>query len=359
MKTGRIILSVAILLLLLVAACLLVTDGQILPEAIDSYYEGTAPEPAKWMPCPYGTGISVAEGAFAVTAVLAYWLLNRKSGNGKQTAKPFPTFWITAAILSGFVLSRLFYCIVNIQFYLDIAGIGAVLKIREGGMSMTGALAGILLSTVILYRGRNDRCLESAAFAVPVFVFFSRAAERFSQVGNGPDIEWGGFFATEGEWGNVVNVSRIEMILAVLVLLLLILLYTKRILTGDELLLAMLVLWGTLQIPCETLRKDEHMIWGFVKAQQIIAFLMAATSLGILTSRRGKGRLIGSAVSSVVLGLEVFALEKALDRNWFEWPRMLIYGMLALLTVAYIIIAFLLIKKKNTIQKQESFQRKT
>ncbi len=105
------------------------------------------------------------------------------------------------------------------------------------------------------------------------------------------------------------------------------------------------LLFGTAQILMESLRADRHMIWGFVKAQQVLAMLMATGGLVILAKR--VQRIPAAVVASAAAAAAAFGLEKALDR--LDISPLLLYGAYVLALGAYLAFAFFVVRRVRSL----------
>ena len=105
--------------------------------------------------------------------------------------------------------------------------------------------------------------------------------------------------------------------------------------------MAFLIVYGALQILMESLRADQHMIWGFVKAQQLFSFL---TALGCLTAFGWRcGRRVPAVLVSAAVAAAVFGIEKGIDR--LEISSVWWYLLFVLLISGYIAFAVSVIRR--------------
>lgn len=72
-------------------------------------------------------------------------------------------------------------------------------------------------------------------------------------------------------------------------------------------------LYGTVMILLESLRKDGHMVWGFVHAEMVFDLVFAL--LGLVYLARTKKRILLSLLFTAIMAGAVVALEFALDRS--------------------------------------------
>lgn len=340
MKTAAWILIV----LLALSALLFVPDGKILWDAQNEYFIGEEPHTHPLLR-PYGAMLAV--GAICALTLCAALYLHKKTEKSPGKLGRFLAFAAGSTGL-GALFSRVVYCVVMLDFYWGMAGFAAALRWWEGGMAMTGALLGTALSAHFVWK--NDPSgYEATAITLPVMLFLARIGERFTTIGQGMDVEFDGVFALPGDFGNVLNVWRIEAIVALALLLVMFLwrrldAYSPR---GAGYLAAFFVFYGAVQILMESLRGDQHLIWSFVKAQQLFSFLMAFFCL--MTFSWSCGRRAASFIASALLAGGVFALEKALDR--LSVPDQWLYLLFVLLVAGYLAFA-VSVMRRNQKMKQ-------
>ena len=292
------------------AAMLFIPDGLILDQVRNAYYTGNH-EAFSMSVRPYG--ITVAAGAACAAALFLLIRFAKGERDGKAVRRNLA--FLAGAVCLGFILSRLIYCLTSIIFYCNEAGAGAILRWWEGGMSMTGVLLGVLASAAMTIR-KDGRSCEALVPSLALAIAAARFAERFEdvQIGRGMDVEFENILSIPGEWGSVLNVWLIELAAAVLVCagLLAWRAADKRCPRGFAFLAAFLVFYGIVQILMESLRKDQHMIWGFVKSQQLFSFLLAF--LLLMSFAWVRKRKAATGLTAAALAGAVFGLEKALDR---------------------------------------------
>lgn len=321
-------LYAAACVLLLLVLCFCVPDGQILWEAGDALYTDSELPALQWSFVPYGTGVAVSAAIAWMIAVA----LDRK-----KTAVSGALRWFAWALLLGIVLSRLLYCVVDTAYYNPkwLARLAA-LRIWDGGMAMTGAVLGMLLACKLAPEG-----MAIAPAAAPLFIAGARFSEVFSQVGYGPSVYFEGFMARQVGYAVRLNVSVLEGAMALVIFTLVLLLprWAKRrglALTDGRRMCAFLILYGITQLLMESLRKDRHMIWGFTKAQQIMAILIVlGVLLALSAGKAAKRRTFITTLCAVapLVGLE-FALDRADVSIWLLYSAYIII-LAAYMTAAY------------------------
>ncbi len=326
-----------ILLALLAAACIvalpfLCTHSDILPEVSTAYYEQKAQKEALTATGPEAELMRMLLGLSADTEVepvrtpirFSWFGLYLAIGtfiaicallSNKQHDLRSALLWTSAlAVPFGLIGARLVYALVNIPFYLNaISAPEAMLKVWEGGLSLTGALAFIVLAGVIGAKLGNARIAEVLdALASPLLVlagFFCIGIGQ-SDIGFGPEIG-SSFLAV-----TINGAYRLNTPLLVALVLLIITIaaatLSKNAPAGHYFALTAF-LYGSVMILMESLREDGHMVWGFVHAEMVFDLCFALPALLYLA--KTKKRVLLSLLSTAVLAGAVVALEFALDRS--------------------------------------------
>lgn len=328
-----------ILLALLAIVCIgampfLCAHSNILPEVSTAYYEhkaqqealsATGPE-AELMRMltglsadtrlePVSTpltfswfGLTLAVGAVTVIGLLLH--LNRKHTD----LRPALLWTAALAVPFGLIGARLAYCLVNLPFYLnDIAAPEAMLRVWEGGLSLAGALAFIALAGVIgakLGKASVGRVLDAMAGPLVWLVISATIAVQTIGMGFGPEIS-GSFLTVAINGVQRLDTADLMMVVMMLLLIAAELLSGKNAPAGHRFALYAF-LYGTVMILLESLRKDGHMVWGFVHAEMVFDLCFALPALLYLA--KTKKRILLGIIASAVLAGAVIALEFALDR---------------------------------------------
>ncbi len=359
-----------ILLALLAAACIgampfLCAHSNILPEVSTAYYEqkaqdealnATGPEaelmrlllggaavpaveaePSK--PTFTWFGLVLAIGALTAAALML--LLNRK-----QTSLRHALLWtIVLGIPFGLIGARLVYCAVNLPFYLhDIAAPEAMLKVWEGGLSLAGALAFIALAGVIgakLGKAPVGQVLHALSPAVYVVVIAAAIAARAISMGYGPEIEEG-FFSVAVNGTPRLDTTWLLIVVLSIVFIAATLRMQKVQSPAGQRFALYAFLYGTVMILLESLRRDGHMVWGFVHAEMIFNLCFALPALLYLA--KTKERILLSFLATAALACAVIALEFALDRS--SIGDGLLYSAYIAVIGAYILLGCFFWKKR-------------
>ena len=140
--------------------------------------------------------------------------------------------------------------------------------------------------------------------AVPagLFIAIARLGEVYTVLGRGKiiDVQWmrdTAFFGIREVWSDDVYraVFRYEAAAAILVLGVMLCLFfgkkTRKTARPGDLALVFGTLFGSAQVVLESLRDDGHMLWGFVRASQIISILLPVAAIVVFSVRliRGEG----------------------------------------------------------------------
>lgn len=334
MKKALLILTALLAIACIGALPFLCTHSNILPEVSTAYYDYKAKEEALT-----GTGANAelmqllmlmnqsaaTELEPVRTPIRFSWFgLDLAIGtviaicallSNKQHDLRSALLWTAAlAVPFGLIGARLVYALVNIPFYLNaISAPEAMLKVWEGGLSLTGALAFIVLAGVIGAKLGNARIAEVLdALASPLLVlagFFCIGIGR-SDIGFGPEIG-GSFLAVTINGAHRLN-TPLLVALVLLIIMIAAATLSKNAPAGHYFALTAF-LYGSVMILMESLREDGHMVWGFVHAEMVFDLVFALPTLLYLA--KTKKRILLALLATAVLAGAVVALEFALDRS--------------------------------------------
>ena len=340
---------------LIAATPFLCTHSDILPEVSTSYYDHKAKEDALTATGPEAElmrmltglsadtrlepvktplkfswfGMALTIGVLIVLVVL--FALNRKDASLRNAL-----LWTAAlAVPFGLISARLVYCLVNINYYLNaISAPEAMLKVWEGGLSLCGALAGVVLAGVIgakITRMPIGATLYACFPALYSMAGIAAVACMVAKVGFGPElpesfftIEIGGVPRLFTSWLRIIIPSAVMLIVAPHV--------KKSSLPAGRRFAVYAFLYGSVMILLESLRRDGHMVWGFVHAEMVFDLCIMLPALLYLA--RTKKRILLSLLATAVLAGAVVALEFALDRS--NIGDELLYAVYAALLGGYI-----------------------
>ena len=331
-----------ILAALLTAACLvampfLCSHSDILPEVSTAYYDYKAKEEALTASGPEAelmrmlTGLTadaklepvstplkfswfgMALAICAALALLSIWYHCVRYGELHSALA-----WTAAlAVPFGLLGARLVYCLVNISFYLSaISAPEATLKVWEGGLSLSGALAGVTLSGVLganLGKASIGRVLDALAVSLLWLAICITLAVSYSGIGFGPEFSGGSLLSETINGVDRLDTSLLQVVALGIILLAVSKYYRGKSTPAGQRFALYAFLYGGVMILLESLREDGHMVWGFVHAEMVFDLCFALPALLYLA--RTKKRILLSLLATAALAGVVVALEFALDRS--------------------------------------------
>ena len=335
MKKALLILTAVLTLVCTAAMPFLCSHSDILPEVSTAYYDYKAKEDALTATGPEAelmrmlTGLSADTElepvstpvtfswyglVLAIGTVAVICLLLRL--NWKQPDLRDALVWTgVLAVPFGLIGARLVYCLVNISFYFNtIAAPQAMLKVWEGGLSLSGALAFVVLAGVIgakIGKVRISRVLDATAAPLVWLAISATIAARTVGMGFGPEIS-GSFLTVAINGVQRLDTAGLMMFVMFLLLIAAELLSGKNAPAGHRFALYTF-LYGSVMILMESLREDGHMVWGFVHAEMVFDLVFALAALLYLA--KTTKRILLSLLATAVLAGAVVALEFALDRS--------------------------------------------
>lgn len=325
-----------ILTCVLAAACILATPflcshSNMKPERATEYYALKAQEEAAADNSPEAELMRLLLGASATPAVeatpsapefndfglllamgIAFSAVSLLMSSRKHP-ELFPALLWTAALAvpMGLLGSRLMYCLVNLPFYVkDIAAPEAMLKVWEGGLSLAGALPCVALAGVFgakLGKVPVGKVLDELAIALVFTVICAALAADSIGMLYGPEMG-----SRRLPTAKILAPSVVLVLCGALLFLLRAAKQGKTIPDGHSFAL-MAFLYGVVMILIESLRRDGHMVWGFVHAEMLLDLAMALPAL--LWLAKTKKRILLSLLASCVMAGAVIILEFALDRS--------------------------------------------
>lgn len=341
------------------AVLFLCTHGSMLPEKRTEYYEqkakseaetatgaeaelmalllGAAPAaPAEetekaasaLQPSPFSRQLALYTAALSL--IILYVCL-------KKPAEHKGVLW--AFILSvplGLAGARLLYCLTDIAFYLkDIQAPAAMLNLWEGGFSLMGALAGITLAGVLGARIAGEKPLHVLNWMTWMMLAFATAvfwANAKSNNGWGPEMSLPLLCTTVNDQ-NRLHTAALAIPVFVAAYAVLDYLFRKNKLPQSRCFLYAAFLFGVLMVLMESLRRDGHMVWGFVHAEMLYAMLIFfPVSLALVRKNRRLPQVgITALLAGAVIGLE-FMLDRSSINDW------LLYGVYLLCIAGYIFV---------------------
>lgn len=241
-------------------------------------------------------------------------------------------------VLLGVLCSRALYCAVNwSDFFYNYENPLLMLRWFDGGLSMAGLMAGLLLAAAVTARVVHvpfARVMDAVAVPFGLLMAALRFGEQFTDLGVGAAVGegWGTahlpWLFVESRMGVMVeyrlNVWLYEMLMGLVLFAVAVLCYRRLKNHAGDTALVVLSLYGASQILLESMRDDGHMLIIFLRVGQLAAFVLPVAACGIL-SRRVRGKwAVGLAWLVVALGAAaVVVLEFSLDgRLTFGQPTL-------------------------------------
>ncbi len=322
------------------------------------------------------TGFALVIAGAAVLGLLLMLLMKKKTGIRTRTAFLFGVLAVPLCILTGraaFWLCSIAWIRSGGKSFWDFIGSGYTYMLYG---AVTGGFAAAFLSAKI--SGESFGCVADAAAAPASLVIAAgRFAEYLVDAGFGSGIvEW---FDPCEEWSMIAwenpeaicrfpfgvqnyygtwrfSINLWEGLAAVVFLIVLLVMKKRR--TGGAATLLMLM-YASCQILFESMRKDEVIIWGFVKANQLISALVVPGVLIFCWMKQTKAqRNLKELVLRIGLLLlcagAVMLMEFALDQkiDFLMWMRAdLSYMVMAVCCVCMLLIVLPAWRKAWPVQK--------
>lgn len=288
---------------------------------------------------PYGVCLALGVGAL----LLLMALTGKRFGLPKGAVACLGALGIPMA----FLCARLVYCLVDVGYFtVTISQPVKMLAFWDGGYSLLGAGLGLSLAawlTARIMKCSPGAMLDSLFTFLGAALLAERLGERYTLLGLGREVQSAWlrelpFFAVEDSGGYLCHaVYRYEAAAALVVLGIMLALAfggkrAKSWPKGDLALVAV-SLYGCVQVVLESMRDDGHMMWGFVRANQVFAVFLPAAALILFTLRgiRARGRVSWqpavlwlTAAGAIALGI---IKEFDIDTSTNLWMD---YGVMAL-----------------------------
>ncbi len=265
------------------------------------------------------------------------------------------------ALPMGLLGARLFYCLARVLKFVEM-GPGSILRLWEGGYALWGAIGGVVLAALLtakITRQSVAKLLDALAAPAALTIALCRFAEFFSGEGIGMEVYSPAFmrfpFAVyDAEW-EVWNWA-IFMLEGAAALLILGAMLVKRLQrrTGDRAKL-FLILYCSAQILLESLRRDNFLLWLFVRVSQLTAALVLGGMMFYAlmrwmkapeAERMAKKRLILNWVIFFVCVALCIGMEFAVDKS-AEMPVWLCYTVMLICCIVMGVTSWQLIMRSD------------
>lgn len=272
----------------------------------------------------YALGMALSLMACAVLTLVCF----HRAGLPRVLAERF----LLLALPLGYVLARLSYVLLRLPYFLE-RGDGMALRLWQGGYTLWGVLAALVLAGLITAKGHRasfGKTMDALAAPSLLLLALGRFCEGLAGMGFGQEATAAvSFFpfAVGNEWGEWR--WTIFMLEGVAALVFLVIVIKHKGKAGDRFLLV-LVLFCAFQILFESLREDEVISFGFVRAGQLLCAITLFALMACGLFRRGglKGKKIVSFIAYFLLIGVIVGMEFAIDKT--NWPILLIYGLVLL-----------------------------
>ena len=281
--------------------------------------------------------------AFAA-GLLLMCVNQRKAGLRPDTTEIFALL----ALPLGLVCARLFYCLARVTLYMEI-GLGNVLRLWDGGFALWGAVGGAVVAAILTAKITKQsavKLLDALAAPAALTIAIARFAEFASGEGIGLEVESEllqffplAVFDAEWEvWFYAIFVAE-----GVAALIICVLLQWKAFpRTGDKA-EVFFVLYCSVQILLESLRRDQFLRWLFVRVSQLTAVLVLGGLMFYALYKWAKAaKEHRMPVKPLVINWVIFllgvgiciAMEFAVDKS-ADMPVWLCYCIMAVCCVAF------------------------
>ena len=291
------------------------------------------------------TGFALVIAGAAVLGILLMLLMKKKTGIKTRSAFLFGVLAVPLCILLGraaFWLCSVSWIRNSGKSFWDLAGSGYTYMLYGavlGGFTaafLTAKISGESFGSVadaaaapaalVIAAGRFAEYLVDAGFGSGIVEWFD-PCEAWSMIAwENPDAICRFPFGVQNYYGTWrFSINLWEGLAAVVFLTVLLTMKKRR--TGGAATLLMLM-YASCQILFESMRKDEVIIWGFVKANQLISALVVLSVLVFCWIRQPKEQrtrmelLIRTALLLLCAGI-VMLMEFALDQkiDFLMWMR--------------------------------------
>ncbi len=305
----------------------------------------------------YTFGLHVMIGILC--AAVCIIILCRELKTKKGTAG-FLTF---VSIVSGFVFSRLCYCLARLAEDLvgggDMLPVSAWFRVDIGGWSLYGMIFGVFIAAgiVSLTSGRNTgKLLDIVSCAIPLAIAAERVGEKVFEVFNvSRPIAENQFPANtflsvhDPVYGDNYLATYYYCAAAAVVLFLALVFMLSRPGRQDgDVWILFMMLCGAGGILLESLRYDNFMEISFVRLQQVAAAILLVWGVIAAGRRNGGNRrnLFRAALISlpVTIGVSI-GIEFALDKTTIS--HVLLYALMAALLAVPVILGIKLLRERQ------------
>ena len=255
--------------------------------------------------------------------------------------------WIrlcVTAISLALIGSRLLFGLTSLGMG-DMTNPLQILYAWDGGASMSGAFAGVMLAAAVIGL-IHGILMDKLALGMPLALIVARLAEIPTGVGMGRQVDtawlqWLGSFTDgchpvfvyEALWAVFIGIALLR--------------YLRRDRRPGDVLLTFMTLYGSAQMFFESLRDDYHMVIYYIRINQIAGLMMVVIAFVIWMVRwaRKGAKPLGLGIASllVVAGIALGIVQEfAVDSS----PNLLLEYAIMALALALIAAVTLTIRRK-------------
>ena len=231
------------------------------------------------------------------------------------------------AMVFGIVFARALYCAVNWNdFAYNYENPMLALRFFDGGLSLPGVIAGMVLAAAVTARVVKVRFAQVMdALAVPfgMLIWGLRLGEQFTELGVGAAVDEGFMTAhfpwlfLESRMGVMVeyrlNVWMYEMVAGLVLFAVGVRCFERLKNHPGDTAIVVFSLYGASQILLESMRDDGHMLIIFLRVGQLGAAALLIAASAILTKRAGRLCRTAMWIDTAACVLGIVLLEFSLD----------------------------------------------
>ena len=202
-------------------------------------------------------------------------------------------------LIFGIIFARLYYCLINYDYYLNYPK--NICLLREGGISIHGAILGGILALIVLYcfKKKQDKNFNLSFLSVcdifslglPLGQAIGRWGNFFNSEAYGlpTNLPWKLYIAPEYRTEQFLNfeyfhpVFLYELLLNLLIFTILFFYFKKYGTKSDGKITALyFILYSVCRFFTEALRTDSILNFGFLHIAQIASVLMFCLGISVL-----------------------------------------------------------------------------
>lgn len=254
------------------------------------------------------TALSLITGAALALAI--GWMRGRRAGIAPKT---LALCTVLAPVLTAF-FSHLCYCLVCAAEVAYSQTVGYWFAFWQNGQMMYGGILGAVIALAAAGGRERFRLMDAYAPSAALMIAFARLAEGFWGQGYGeywyeestalcrfPFMVYDPYYES---WGWALFMAG-----AVIAALLFVLLLKHRPAFAGDSMLTLLGLYAAAQVVLESLRRDEFLRWGFVRAEELLSAVVILAVLILYWVHGGRTKAAQKAACmALFVSMVVFCL---------------------------------------------------